>query len=369
MIIAVDAAGGDYGPNEVIKGAVLAAEENDIEIALVGKKSLLHVSAARFMKKADISIVDASEVIEPDEHPIRAVMSKPDSSIVVGINLLKERKAQAFVSAGNTGALFGAAFLNLGKVEGIERPAICAILDITESTPVLLLDAGANADCKPFFLEQFAQMGDVFARRVMQIESPRVGLLSNGSEEAKGNRLVVETHELLKKVANLNFIGNIEANEIPKGKVDVVVTDGFTGNIVLKTLEGLGDAVQNFKQLWQGIIKAYPVHGRALFNSVGLDTWAKKLDFREYGGACLLGVNGNVIKAHGRSHAHAIKNAIGFAKQVAESDIHTTLQSVIPLAENDPGVDPLVAKDPGASSGPASCQGKEKNNGQNCSSN
>jgi phosphate acyltransferase len=325
MIIAVDAAGGDYAPHEVIKGAIRAAEEYDIEIALVGKKSLIHVIAAHYRKKTGISIVDASQIIEPDEHPIKAVMSKPDSSIVVGINLLKEGKAQAFVSAGNTGALFGAAFLNLGKLEGIERPAICAILDITETTPALLIDAGANADCKPFYLLQFAEMGNAFARKILGIESPRIGLLSNGSEETKGNRLVIETHELL-KTAGLNFIGNIEANDIPRGKVDVIVTDGFTGNIVLKTIEGLGEAVQGFKQLWNGINKTYQVHGATLLNSVGLDSWAKKLDFQEYGGACLLGVNGNVIKAHGRSHAHAIKNAINLARQTAEANLYATFK-------------------------------------------
>ncbi len=333
MIIAVDAAGGDYAPNEVIKGAVLAAEENDADVILVGQKSLIHVTGGRQLKNSRISIVDASQVIETDEHPMKAVMSKPDSSIVVGINLLKEGKAQAFVSAGNTGALFGAAFLNLGIIEGIERPAICAILDITETTPVVLLDAGANADCKPHYLVQFAEMGDAFAKRVIGIETPRIGLLSNGTEETKGNRLTVESHELLKN-SGLNFIGNIEANEIPKGKVDVVVTDGFTGNIVLKTIEGLGDAVQNFKQLWRGVYKAYHVHGSALLNSVGLDSWAKKLDFREYGGACLLGVNGNVIKAHGRSRSHAIKNAIILARQTAEGNIFATIKREDKNGEN-----------------------------------
>ncbi len=333
MIIAVDAAGGDYAPSEVIKGVVLAAEENDVDIILVGQKSLIHVTGGRQLKNSRISIVDASQVIEADEHPMKAVMSKPDSSIVVGINLLKEGKAQAFVSAGNTGALFGAAFLNLGIIDGVERPAICAILDITETTPVVLLDAGANADCKPHYLVQFAEMGDAFAKRVIGIETPRIGLLSNGTEETKGNRLTVESHELLKN-SGLNFIGNIEANEIPKGKVDVVVTDGFTGNIVLKTIEGLGDAVQNFKQLWRGVYKAYHVHGSALLNSVGLDSWAKKLDFREYGGACLLGVNGNVIKAHGRSRSHAIKNAIILARQTAEGNIFATIKREDKNGEN-----------------------------------
>ncbi len=327
MIIAVDAAGGDFAPNEIIKGAAQAADENDIEVALVGKKSLIHVTAARYLKNPRISIVDAQDVIEADEHPMRAVVSKPNSSIVVGINLLKEGKAQAFVSAGNTGALFGAAFMKLGIIEGIDRPAICAILDITGSTPVLLIDAGANADCKPHFLLQFAEMGDAFAKKVIGIESPRVGLLSNGSEDIKGNRLVVESHELLKAAGGkFNFIGNIEANDLPKGKADVVVTDGFTGNVVLKTLEGLGEAVQNFKNLWSEISKAGHVHGKALLSSVEMDTWARKLDFREYGGACLLGVSGNVIKAHGRSRANAIKNAIFLARQTAEGNIYATIK-------------------------------------------
>jgi glycerol-3-phosphate acyltransferase PlsX len=320
MIIAVDAAGGDYAPNEIIKGAALATKEYGVEIALVGKKSLVHVTAARYLKDSRITIVDASEIIEADEHPIRAVVSKPDSSIVVGINLLKEGKAQAFVSAGNTGALFGAAMLKLGLTEGIERPAICAILDITGSTPVLLIDAGANADCKPQYLVQFAEMGNIFAKKIIGIESPRVALLSNGTEDIKGNRLVVESHELL-KATKVSFIGNIEANDIPKGKADVVVTDGFTGNVVLKTLEGLGEAVQNFKNLWRQVSKTSHVHGSALFSSVEIDTWARKLDFREYGGACLLGVKGNVIKAHGRSRAHAIRNAINLAMQTAEGNI------------------------------------------------
>jgi glycerol-3-phosphate acyltransferase PlsX len=322
MIIAVDAAGGDYAPNEVIKGAIRAAEENDIEIALVGKKSLIHVILTHYKRKSAISIVDASQVIEADEHPLKAVMSKPDSSIVVGINLLKEGKAQAFVSAGNTGALFGAALLNLGKMEGIERPAICAIMDITEGMPALLIDAGANAIVNPLTwcsLPRWAMLSP----KDTGAHFSRIGLLSIGAEKPR-NRLVVETHELLKN-SNLNFMGNIEANEILKDKADVIVTDGFTGNVVLKTIEGLGDAVQNYKQLWRGINKSYHIHGSTLLNSVGLDSWAKKLDFREYGGACLLGVKGNVIKAHGRSRAIAIKNAINLARQTSEGNIFASI--------------------------------------------
>jgi glycerol-3-phosphate acyltransferase PlsX len=327
MIIAVDAAGGDFAPGEIIKGAVQGANEFDVDVVLVGKKSLIHLSGARHLKNPHISIIEADQVIESDESPMRAVMSKPNSSIVVGINLVKEGKAQALISAGNTGALFGAAYVKLGLMEGIERPAICAILDITGSTPVLLIDAGANADCKPHYLVQFAEMGNAFAQKVIGIAEPRVALLSNGSEDIKGNRLVLESHELLKAAGNkFKFIGNIEGNDLPKCKADVVVTDGFTGNVVLKTLEGLGEAVQNFKQLWRTVASAGQVHGAALMSSVEIDTWARKLDFREYGGACLLGVKGNVIKAHGRSRANAIKNAINLAKQTIEGNIYTTIQ-------------------------------------------
>ncbi len=302
MIIAVDASGGDFAPREIIKGAVQGANEYDVDVALVGRKSLIHLSSARHLKNPHISMVEADQVIESDESPMRAVMAKPESSIVVGINLLKEGKVDAFISAGNTGALFGAAFLKLGLIEGVERPAICAILDITGGTPVLLLDVGANADCKPFYLFQFAEMGNAFAKKVIGIPEPRVALLSNGSEDLKGSKLVVESHELMRAAGDkFNFIGNIEGNDLPKGKADVVITDGFTGNVVIKTLEGLGEAVQNFKHLWRAVASTGHVHGTALMSSVEIGTWARKLDFREYGGACLLGVKGNVIKAHGRS--------------------------------------------------------------------
>ena len=254
-------------------------------------------------------------------------MSKPNSSIVVGINLLKEGKAQAFVSAGNTGALFGAAFLKLGLIEGIERPAICAILDITGGTPVLLIDAGANADCKPHYLLQFAEMGNAFAKKVIGLEEPARGFTQQWHGRYQRQSSGGGSHELLEAAkADFNFIGNIEANDLPKGKVDVVVTDGFTGNIVLKTLEGLGEAVQNFKHLWSDVSKASHIHGSALLSSVEMDTWASKLDFREYGGACLLGVSGNVVKAHGRSRAAAIKNAINLASQTAEGNIYATIK-------------------------------------------
>jgi len=336
MKIAVDIAGGDYAPNEIIKGALLAVDEFDVEIALVGKKSLVHLTAARKIKNNPrISIVEASQVIEPEDHPMKAVMAKKDSSIVVGINLLKQGKADAFVSAGNTGALFGAAFLHLGIIEGIERPAICTLLEITGSSPILILDAGANADCKPHYLLQFAEMGNAFAKKVIGIPRPKIGLLNVGSEPTKGSHLALESYELIKAAgSSLNFIGNIEGNDVPKGKADVVVTDGFTGNILIKTLEGLGEAVQNFRHLWNDITKTFHVHGKALMGSVEIDAWARTLDFREYGGACLLGVKGNVIKAHGRSKASAIKNAVSLAIQTVEGNIYSSIIEEVKHGEN-----------------------------------
>ena len=320
MIIAVDAAGGEYAPHEIVKGAIKAAQEYEVEIALVGTKSMLHVLASRHLRKLAFTLIEANQVIEPHESPIRAIRSKPDSSIVVGINLLKDGTASAFVSAGNTGAVVYAALLNLGKIKGVERPAIGSIININAS-PSLLIDAGANADCRPSHLVQFAQLGTIYAKHILGISSPRIGLLSNGEEKTKGNYLVRESHKLLKK-ANLNFIGNVEGQDISKRRADVIVTDGFTGNVVIKTIEGMSaNWLYSLGQAGQIFSKAYRLPSQALHRDIGMDSWAKRLDYREYGGACLLGVNGNIIIAHGRSQAKAIKNAIGLAKRTVERDL------------------------------------------------
>ncbi len=320
MIIAVDASGGEYAPHEIVKGAIKAAHEYKVEIALVGAKSMLHLLTGRYARKLKFKIIEASQVIEPHESPIKAIRSKPDSSIAVGINLVRDGTASAFVSAGNTGAVVYAALLNLGKIKGIERPAIGSPININ-SAPCLLVDAGANANCRPSHLVQFAQLGTIYAKHILGIDSPRVGLLSNGEEESKGNQLVKESHKLLKK-SRLNFIGNIEGQDIPRKRADVIVTDGFTGNVVLKTLEGLSTTFQNLQQqIGQALTTAYRLQGRLLLHVVGLDSWTKRMDYREYGGAYLLGVNGNIIIAHGRSQAKAIKNAIGLAKQTVEQDL------------------------------------------------
>ena len=320
MIIAVDAAGGEYAPREIVKGAIKAVEEYKVDIALVGRKTILHVLGGRYLNKPKLTIIDTSQLIEPHESPIEAVRNKPNSSIVVGVSLVRDGAASAFVSAGNSGAVVYSALLNLGKIKSIERPAIASVININTAAPVLLIDAGANANCRPSHLVQFAQLGTIYAREILGISSPRVGLLSNGEEETKGNRLTQESHKLLKKTS-LNFVGNIEGQDIPERIVDIVVTDGFTGNIVIKTLEGLGDTFINVRQVGPLISRAYHLHGRALLYDVGLGSLVRRMDYREYGGSCLLGVNGNIIVAHGRSQARAIKNAIGLAKQVVERGI------------------------------------------------
>jgi glycerol-3-phosphate acyltransferase PlsX len=331
MIVAVDAAGGDYAPHEIVKGALKAAQEYAVDIALVGRRNVLHVLAGRSLRKQGITITDASQIVEPHESPLRAIRSKPDSSIVVGINLVKRGEASAFVSAGSTGAVFGAAMFSLGKAEGVERPAIGCFLDSISSLPALLVDAGANVDCRPEHMLQFAFLGAEYSRRILGIASPRVGLLNNGGEETKGSRLVQETHHMLKKEKDINFIGNIEGQDILKRVADVIVTDGFTGNILIKTIEGMSDNfLTTMRQVGHIFSSAYRLRGRDLLRDIGLGSWVKRMDYTEYGGACLLGIDGTVIIAHGRSQAKAIKNAIGLAKetvkrsmpQIAEEDKH-----------------------------------------------
>ncbi|HEY91109.1 MAG TPA: phosphate acyltransferase PlsX [Dehalococcoidia bacterium] len=320
MIIAVDAAGGEYAPHEVVKGAIKAAQDYDVGIALVGRKDMLHVQVGRYLKKLDISVVDATQTITDKESPVEAVTSKPDSSIIVGINLVKAGKAAAFVSAGNTGAVLYSSLLGLGRIEGIERPAIATIINVNITAPVLLIDSGANSNCRPKYLVQFARLGSIYSREVLGVTSPRVGLLNNGEEEGKGNKLMQETHNLLKET-ELNFVGNIEGHGIARGGADVVVTDGFTGNIVLKTLEGLGDTFLKLRNVGQVFANARHMQSRHQLFDTGLGSLVKRIDYRESGGACLLGVDGNVIISHGRSHAKAIRNAIGLAKQSADSAV------------------------------------------------
>lgn len=326
MRIAVDASGGEYAPKEIVAGAIKAAGEYKVDIILVGNKSILHVLANRHLGKSGLTITEASQSIELGESPVKAVRSKPDSSIVVGVNLVRDGIASAFVSAGNTGAVLCAALFNLGKIDGIERPALGSILALTPTNPILLIDAGVNVDCRPHFLVQFAQLGTTYMQHLLDIDSPRVGLLNNGEEETKGNRLTQESHRLLKKT-NLNFIGNVEGQDLLNGRADVIVTDGFTGNIVLKTIEGLGDTfLSSLRQVGHLFSCASHLQARALVRDIRMSSWAKRMDYREHGGAYLLGINGDIVIAHGRSQAKAIMNAIGLAKLTIERGITPTIK-------------------------------------------
>lgn len=319
MKIAIDAMGGDYAPTEIVKGTVEAAiAAPQLELILVGdqesiEKELKIIST----KPANISIFPSSEVIDMGDHPATAVRKKKDASVVVANRLVKEGKADAVVSAGSTGAAMAASLLLLGRIKGIKRPAIGTVIP-TSKEPLLLLDAGANADVKPENLVQFAQMGSIYMEKVWQRQNPRVGLVNIGEEETKGNELVIAAHQALKDVS-INFYGNIEGRDIPAGKVDVAVCDGFVGNIILKLLEGLAKSFgvmlkDAFKTNWRtklGTVLVLP----------GLRIFKQKLDPSEYGGAPLLGLKGVSIISHGSSNAKAIKNAIRVARETIETDV------------------------------------------------
>ncbi|MFA4906294.1 MAG: phosphate acyltransferase PlsX [Candidatus Margulisiibacteriota bacterium] len=304
MRIALDAMGGDFAPFEIVKGAQQAAAENpDLELILVGQKE--KIKSSRF------AIIDARQTIGMDESPVAAVREKKDASINVALEAVKTGKADAVVSAGNTGAFMAAALFKLGRIPGVERPAIATIFP-SRTGRVLCLDMGANSDNRPQHLKQFAEMGSLYAEHVMHVKSPRIGLLNIGEEPEKGNELTLASYPLL-KASPINFIGMIEAKEIISGKVDVVVCDGFTGNLILK----FGESVSSFIiDLLKAELLKNPITWLAsillLPSILGIK---KKVDYNEFGGAPILGVNGVCIKAHGRSKAKAIKNAIRVAAE------------------------------------------------------
>jgi len=316
--VALDAMGGDYAPQEMVRGAVAAAAERGVEVVLVGKEDVVRQELARWKsRRGGVEVVPASQVVTMDERPVAAVNQKRDSSIVVGTNLLKRGEVSAFVSAGNTGAIVAAALLTLGRKKGIDRPALAAVFPFPAG-PVLFLDLGANSECKPTSLLQFAQMGSVYMERVFGVASPRVGLLSNGEEQSKGSQLVQQTHKLLSEAA-LNFTGNVEGRDIAGGVVDVIVTDGFTGNVILKMGEGLGDMMLG--ALRQAVSSKLHLRVASALLQPALRSAISVLDYREYGGALLLGVNGNVVIGHGRSDAKTVKHAVFAAQRAVEQRV------------------------------------------------
>jgi len=315
MKIVVDAMGGDYAPRVVIEGVVEAVKTYNIEVVLVGDLEKINSFLKKFnYPKEQILIEPASEVIQMGEPAASSVRRKRDSSIVVGINLVKEEKADAFVSAGNTGAVVCAATLGLGLLPGIERPGI-AVITPTLKGFSLIIDVGANIEAKPKHLLQYAIMADAYLNYILNKPHPRIGILNIGEEESKGTELIKETHQLLEK-SNLNFIGNVEAKDLFSGKAEIILCDGFVGNVALKVTESVAETMQVFlkKHLSNNFLGKLGI----LFLSRSFRRFRKDLDYSEYGGAPLLGVNGVVIIGHGRSNVNAIKNAIRVAKEEVE---------------------------------------------------
>ena len=321
--IALDAMGGDYSPEEIVKGGVAAAQDDGVEIVLVGPEDVVRNEMDKYgSTNSAMSVVHASEVVGMDERPVSAIKEKRNSSIVVGIDLLKSGEVGAFVSAGNTGAVMTEACLTLGRKKGIGRPALGAVFPFPAG-PLLCLDLGANTDCKATSLVQFAHMGAIYMEKIFGLESPRIGLLSSGEEDTKGSRMVLKANKMMRK-AKINFIGNVEGRDIARGVADVIVTDGFTGNVLLKLGEGIGEMLLD--SLKAAVAENPELKVAAELLEPTFKSVIGTLDYREYGGALLFGVNDNVIVAHGRSDADAIRNAIMAAKQAAKRGVAAAME-------------------------------------------
>jgi glycerol-3-phosphate acyltransferase PlsX len=331
--VALDALGGDLALGERVQGALLAAKEYGMEVALVGPPDLIEAELRKHATSPRITVVPATDEIGMGEDEVvKAVRQRRDASINVAMSMVKSGEAQAVVSAGNSGAVLASAFFVLGRIRGVERPALGTVLPYNAGR-VFLLDAGANPDCRPSHLVQFAQMGSVYVDKVLGVKNPRVGLLNVGEEEGKGSELAVEAYERLKE-SGLNFVGNVEGTHIHKGICDVVVTDGFTGNVALKAGEGVADYIL---QQVRDVIKSSPLFiSAAIMVKPALRRVLKRLQYEEYGGGNLLGIDGVVVIAHGRSDATAIKNALRVAHAAASSDLLETVRRAMARSAESP---------------------------------
>lgn len=321
--IAVDAMGGDHGPEVVVSGAISAARRFGVRILLYGEQQAVETALSQHdTASLDIDIVATSQSIDMDEHPAQAVRRKPDSSIMRSIRAVKDGDAAAMVSAGNSGAVMAGALMTLGRITGIDRPAIASYMP-SRGSRTLVLDLGAVTDPKPATLVQFALMGQTYARYVLNVDEPTIGLLSNGEEPGKGNQLTVAAHVLLKETPGIDFYGNVEGKDIALGTTNIVVTDGFTGNVALKTAEGTASFLLD---TIRDQIRASPMRKlAALLLKPAFREAAKRLDYAEIGGAPLLGVDGTAIISHGRSNELAIENAIGVAIRSSEQNLPTRI--------------------------------------------
>ena len=323
--VALDAMGGDNAPYEIVKGAVDAVNRHsEVCIKLVGREDILVSELSRYdYDQSRIQVVNATEVIETAEHPVNAIRKKKDSSMVVALNLVKEGKADAFVSAGSTGAVLVGAQAIVGRIPGVKRPPLAPVLP-TANGPVILVDCGANVDSRPDHLVLFARMGAIYSKYVLGIDNPKVGIANNGAEEEKGNQLVKETFPLLKECKDINFTGSVETKDIPQGTVDVVVCDGFVGNAILKMYEGVGTTL--ISEIKSSLMTTFRGKLGGLLIKPSLKKVLKKYDATEYGGAPMLGLNGLVVKAHGSSKSKEITNAIYQCVQFSEADINSKIK-------------------------------------------
>ncbi len=336
MKIFVDGMGGDHAPEEIVKGCIQATEEYGVHISIIGREEVIQKELWKYQfDRSKIDIIHGSEIISSDDEPARAIRRKKDSSMVIGMDMVKDNPNSVLISAGNTGALLAGGLLRIGRIKGIIRPALAPIIP-TKSGPTLLIDAGANTDCKPQYLQQFAIMGSIYMNKVIGVESPRVGLVNIGTEENKGNELTKEAYKLLKQT-ELNFIGNIEAREIPNGAVDVIVCDGFTGNTILKLTEGLASFIM--KSLKENMMSTTRGKIGGLLLKPSLKKFKDQFDYTEHGGAPFLGIRGGLIKAHGSSDAKAIKNAIRqglvYLEQDVDSNIEKEINRIATIDEGD----------------------------------
>ena len=327
--IAVDAMGGDYAPVEMVKGAVEALKKKEqVSVILVGQEDKIRRELSSYTYPEDrLSIVHASEVIETEEPPVNAIRGKKDSSIVVGMNLVKRQEADAFVSAGSSGAILVGGQVIVGRIRGVERPPLAPLIP-TEKGVSLLIDCGANVDARPSHLVQFARMGSIYMEHVIGIKQPRVAIVNIGAEEEKGNALVKETFPLLKACGDINFIGSIEAREIPRGGADVIVSEAFVGNVILKLYEGVGATLIGMVK--KGMMTSTRSKVGALLVKPALKETMKAFDASQYGGAPLLGLKGLVVKTHGNSKANEVSNSIiqcvTFKEQRINEKIKESLQ-------------------------------------------
>ncbi|EGG84815.1 fatty acid/phospholipid synthesis protein PlsX [Lachnospiraceae bacterium 2_1_46FAA] len=326
--VALDAMGGDNAPGAIVQGAIdVVAKRQDIHIFLVGQENVIEEELNKYeYPKEQISIVNATEIIETAEPPVMAIRRKKDSSIVVAMNMVKNGKADAFVSAGSSGAILVGGQVLVGRIKGVERPPLAPLIP-TQKGVSLLIDCGANVDARPSHLVQFAKMGSIYMRNVIGIENPKVAIVNIGAEEEKGNALVKETFPLLKECEDINFIGSIEAREIPYGKADVIVCEAFVGNVILKLFEGVGSAL--ISEIKKGLMTNARSKMGALLVKPALKETLKKFDASEYGGAPLLGLNGLVVKTHGNSTAKEVANSIIQCVTFKEQNINDKIKETI----------------------------------------